>query len=515
LTDSVQSRLPDRLNSGLVTFAIISLYAALMMCTNTRYTIIDDEANFIAAAAQAPMPLLHDFFTRQGMHDLHPPTVTILLHGWLLATHFSFFAIRTFANIFFIAAAYCTARAAKKLGGVPAYWWTLSIAFLWPFAFQYGRITEWYGCAMLLLSAATWAYVALLEDRGSGAWWAFAASAILLVCCSYFGFVFLFVLLGDLMVFHRKLARARWPRILAVAAAVALAFLPLLKPALANTAESSAPNAFHLSLAHDIAAAGYPTFSIFGSAAVAPWFWPLSIPVVLAVAVLIASLWSSAGRRWFLYFVLTMLVLEISGQMTIKRVVFLLPWLLLAMGVAVTVAPSRSRITARIAVGLMILCGWIGIASGRHYATTNLYEPWAKVAELVARDVHNGATVVSMNPPFFLYLDYQLGLQGEVGSSFADLGADIYRAHGYKILEAASNPSASKMLRGKVILVKGPSVEEEVQWMNQLDGSLRTRCRLLGEYRAAPDPAAALKARFVQDTAVMTFRTDVLWYDCP
>jgi hypothetical protein len=65
------------------------------------------------------------------------------------------------------------------------------------------------------------------------------------------------------------------------------------------------------------------------------------------------------------------------------------------------------------------------------------------------------------------------------------------------------------------VLVKGPSVEEEVQWMNQLDAALRTRCRLLGEYRAAPDPAAALKARFVQDTAVMTFRTDVLWYDCP
>jgi hypothetical protein len=58
LTASVQSRHPDRLKSGIFTFAIISVYAAVMVCTNTRYTIIDDEANFIVAAAQAPGPCL-------------------------------------------------------------------------------------------------------------------------------------------------------------------------------------------------------------------------------------------------------------------------------------------------------------------------------------------------------------------------------------------------------------------------------------------------------------------------
>jgi hypothetical protein len=513
LTAPVKGQRPQHLKSTLVTVALIAVYATAAVSTNNRFTIIDDEANFIAAAAQAPSSLVHNFFTRQGMHDLHPPAVTILLHGWLVATHYSFFALRIFANILYIGAAYCAARAAKKLGGEPAYWWALSIPFLWPFAFQYGRITEWYGCAMLLLSAATWAYLCILDDRGLNAWWVFSVCGLLLVWCSYFGFVFLFILLGDLFTFNRKLALARWRRVLAVAGAISIGFLPLLKSALANISESSAPNAFHMSIAHDLAAAGYPAFSIFGSVAVAPWYWPLSIPIALSIACFIGSLWFSVGLRWFVYFALNMLVLELSGQMTIKRVVFLLPWLFLAIALGASVA-SRGRTAIRIAAAVMMICGWIGMASGQHYATTNLYEPWRRVAQVVARDARSGATVVSMNPSFFLYLDYQLGLQGEEGSGFAYLGADTYRAHGYKILESGPDSSASEKLHGKVVAVKGPSVEEEVEWMNEFDDRLRARCRLLGEYRAAPDPAAALKSRYVEDTAVMVFRTDVLWYDC-
>ena len=510
-----ESRLPGRLKSGILTSAIIAIYATALVWTNNRFTFIDDEANFIAAAAQPAVPLLHDFFSRQGLHDLHPPTVTILLHFWLVATHYSFFALRIFANIFFIAATYCTARSAEKLARRQAYWWTLLITFAWPFAFQYGRITEWYGCAMLMLSLATWAYFGILEDRGRRSWFAFVAAGLLLVWCTYFGFVFLFMLLGDLLLFHRELARQNAKRLSGAIAAIAIGFLPLLKPALQNMSESSAPNAFHMSLAHNIAAAGYPAFSIFGSVAVAPWFWPLSIPVSIAIVVLILSLWRSEARRWILYFALSMLVLELSGQMTIKRVVFLLPWLFLAMGVGATSGTERSRLAARLAIAVLIACGWAGIASGRHYATTNLYEPWAQVAETVARDARSGATIASENPPFFLYLDYQLGLEGEVGSTFANLGTDIYQSHGYKVLESDVDASVSNTLHGKVVVVKGPSVEEEVDAQNALDEALHNRCRLLGEYRAAPDPAARWKARFTEGIAVLEYRTDVVWYDCP
>ena len=201
--------------------------------------------------------------------------------------------------------------------------------------------------------------------------------------------------------------------------------------------------------------------------------------------------------------------------MTIKRVVFLLTCLFLSIGLAASTGPAWSRASARLAAAAIIFCGFIGIVSGRHYATTNFYEPWAKVAEVVARDASSGATVVSRNPPFFLYLDYQPGLQGEVGSGFAHLGSATYATHGYKVLESDVDPAVSNSLHGKVVVVKGPSVEQEVESLDLLDAGLRRRCRLLGEYRAAPDPAAALKARFMHNVAVMTYRTDVLWYECP
>jgi hypothetical protein len=37
----------------------------------------------------------------------------------------------------------------------------------------------------------------------------------------------------------------------------------------------------------------------------------------------------------------------------------------------------------------------------------------------------------------------------------------------------------------------------------------------LGEYRAAPDPAALWKARFTKDTPIFAYRANVIWYDCP
>ena len=87
MTGLLKRQISGRLKPAFLTFAIITIYAAVMICTNGRFTILDDEANFIAAAAQPPLAQLHDFFTGSGLHELHPPTVTILLHLWLVATH--------------------------------------------------------------------------------------------------------------------------------------------------------------------------------------------------------------------------------------------------------------------------------------------------------------------------------------------------------------------------------------------------------------------------------------------
>ncbi len=70
------------------------------------------------------------------------------------------------------------------------------------------------------------------------------------------------------------------------------------------------------------------------------------------------------------------------------------------------------------------------------------------------------------------------------------------------------------MLRGKVVLVKGAGMIEDVEAMNELNDALGRRCAVLGEYRAAPDPALAWKRRFANDVPVLPYRTDVTWFDC-
>jgi hypothetical protein len=241
----------------------------------------------------------------------------------------------------------------------------------------------------------------------------------------------------------------------------------------------------------------------------------LCIPIVLAIVALFFAMWFSPGRRWLIYFLVAMALLQLSGHMNIKRVLFLMPWLFLAMAVAAFSDGARYPKAARSAIAVTVLVGWIGIVSGKHYATTNLYEPWGQVARVVADDARQGATVVSENFSFFFYLDYQLGLQAETQAAPGSfLGEPVYQTHGYTILEPKDWPMWAPRHLGKVVLVNGSALDEDVQLENAIDRDLHARCRMLGEYRAAPDPAAAWKQRMVKGAAVLPYRVDVIWYDC-
>ncbi len=505
-----------QLPSWLGTLAIVVIYAAVMISTNTRFTILDDESDSIAMAGRPAVAALRSFFTGVGFHELHPPEANLFLHFWLVTTHYSFFLLRVFANILFIAAILFTSKSAEKVAGKPAYWATLLLGFVWPLTFPYGRITGWYCLSMLLLSWVTLAYLGIIEDRGYRPWVTFGIASVLLVWSNYFGFAFLALLLADFLIFHRNLMLKRVRPLLIVMAIIVAAFLPLLKVALQDVATYISPVASRMDWKNEIAVAGYPSFAIFGSAAIAPWFLPLSIPVFLSVLVLLAAIWFSQGRRWLVYFVLSMALLDVTGNINIKRVLFMLPWLFLAMGTAISSRASCYPRLALSAITVIVVSGWIGIASGKHYATANLYEPWGKVAEFVAQDARRGATIVSVNPPFFLYLDYQLGLESDTEAADGSyLGEGLYRSQGYTILQPGDWQAWAGNLRGKVVLVNGSAVLAQVEEENALNDALRLRCRVLGEYHSAPDPAALWKARFVKDAPVLAYRTNVIWYDCP
>ena len=500
--------------SRLATLAIVVVYAIAMVCTNTHFTILDDESTIITVANHPILPTLKLFLLGSGQHE-HPPFSDILLHLWLLATNYSFFSLRIFANIFFIAAVLFIAYSAAKLAGVRAYWTTLVMGLVWPFAFQYGRITGWYCVAMFLVSLLTWIYLKLLEDKGYGPWACFVFVSILLLWCNYFGVAILLLLLLDFILFHRALAIKNIKLLLLSAVFIALSFMPLIVIVLKNVSDHALGIAFTLGWKSAIADIGYPVFSIFGSVAVAPWFLPMSIPIFVATIVLFVSIWFSPGRRWFVYYILSMILLFLSGHLDVKQVLFLFPWLFLAIGLAACAEKSSYPKQASGAIIVLVVTGWIGILSGNHYATTNLYEPWSGVAQVVAGDARRGATVISENQPFLFYLNYQLGIEADSQSApWPYLGQSLYQSHGYRILQPDDWQQMAESLRGKVVVVNGSGIMDQVQWTIALDARLSQRCKVLGEYKASPDPSLLLKREFAKDIPTLTYRVDVTWFDC-
>ena len=500
--------------SKLLTLIIIAIYATIMIGTNARFTILDDESRIIVVAGHPIVSTVSLFFFGTGQHE-HPPLSDILLHLWLVATNYSFFALRIFANLFFIAAMFLTAKSAEELGGTMAYWTTLIVGFLWPFAFQYGRITGWYCFTMFLVSLVTWLYLKVIEEKGRWAWLLLALTGMALVWSNYFGIAILVLLLVDLLTFHRNLARKDIRPLVMSVAAIVLCAVPLVRIVLADLTVKALRAPSRLSWKSAIPTIGYPTFSIFGSVAVAPWFLPLSLPIFAAVVALLVSLWFSPARKWILYFGLSLVLLQLSGHMNVKRVLFLLPWLFLGIGVAAFSQKTRYPRMNHAAVATLVIVGWVGIVSGKHYSTTNLYEPWRNVAQVVASDARRGATIISENPPFFFYLDYALGLEAETETAQGPyLGEGLYRSHGYRILYPSEGQVMPHNLSGNVVVVNGSALTNSVEWTNTLSDGLRQRCRTLSEYRAAPDPSATLKRKFMKDVSVLAYRVDVTWYDC-
>jgi hypothetical protein len=502
------------LRSKLLTLAIVVVYAIAMVSTNGLFTILDDESTIVSIAGNPVLPTIA-LNLRGDSQNEHPPASDILLHAWMVATGYSFFALRIFANFFYIFGVLFLAFAAKKLAGRNAWWLALVVGFAWPYAFQYGRITGWYCCSFFLVAAITWLYLEILEERGRSYWIAFIITAIVMAWTNYFAIATLLLLLVDLLLFHREIAREHRTALLVAMGAVAASYLPLLKTVIGNLGIHAVGARTSFDWKAMIAEAGYSLFSIFGSVAVAPWFLPLSIPICAATIALLVAIWYSPGRRWLVYLAISLLLLALSGHMDVKRVLFLLPWLFVAMVLAAVGGAANFPRLALTASVTLIIAGWIGILSGRHYATTNLLEPWSKVAEVVAVDARGGSTVVSDSFPFFFYLNYQLGLEKETQAATGpDLTADLYQAHGYRIFEPDGEEQWLNGLNGKVVLVSGASYLDDVQWTASIDTVLRERCHVEGEYRTAPDPAFALKARFAKSAPALAYRTQVTWFDC-
>ena len=128
---------------------------------------------------------------------------------------------------------------------------------------------------------------------------------------------------------------------------VTAAFSPLLRGAFVDVGGYVWGERRGISVGHEIAVLGYPLFAMLGSAAVAPWFWPLSVPVAISAIVLVVAIWRSAGRRWLVYVVLAMLAMEAARVFDVKRVLIFLPWLFLALAIALLLVKRHDTCARR------------------------------------------------------------------------------------------------------------------------------------------------------------------------
>ena len=490
---------------------LITLYAGFMTKTNARLTFLDDEGTIVTTANIPTAERLAFFVNGSGEH-LHPPLSDILLHAWLTVTHHSFKWMRIFSLLFYIAGLLILARCALHMGNRITPWAVLILGMLWPFGYFYARITGWYSCSFFLMATVTCCYQFLLQQSSRRRWMAFTVASILLLWTNYFGLAALAILLGDLLLFHRRILKSNVRPLLCSISVTGICFLPLLRALLAGTHSSvkSAP----VTWAASVMKVGFMVYAMLASVAVAPWFLPWSIPITFAaLALFVVIVRHPQSRLYLVYFTLLLLGLQEQGLLDLKRLLFVSPWLLLSIALACSIAPRRQALLATTAIGVIFVLGWMGIATGRHPATSNFYEPWAATAATTANDARHGAVIISDSTPYFFYLNYALGLE-DVPWGETYLGhANYQRLAGVSVFNENLDPRLAPSFPS-VTLVSGVDLGPAMLKQSTILAALVNSCRQLSEQHSNPDPALNYKRMIDPKASVVSYRVSVRRFDC-
>jgi hypothetical protein len=483
-----------------------------MVYTNHRLSILDDEAIIASSANNTVRHTMDSFLHRNGQHE-HPPLSDLFLHGWLLLTHRSLSWLRVFANIFFIAGLLVLAKCGELLGNRRTSWAILLLGILWPFGYFYARIAGWYCFCFLTVSILLYCYFRLLRSAEPNRWAAFAGSSILLVWSNYFGIAILLLLLADLVVLHREIVRKNLWTLLIVCSSIVVSFLPLLRALMFDADGTVKPEA--LSWTTSIVKIGFMLFATMASVSVAPWFLPWSIPCGLAILCLfLFLLLNAASRRPTIHFLLLILGLALTNHLDLKRLLFLTPWLLLAIALSVSTTAVRSRFATLLAITVVFSIGWIGIVTQAHLAISNFYEPWQAVAKSAVANLGPKDAIVSDSGLFFFYLDSSLS-DGKVPDSIP-IGSPAYRQrYNASVFLAKLPQDASASSFSRITTVSGANPVEDVRKRTeQTIDELTRACRLIDSQRFAPDPAAAYKEIFDPAAPNLNYRINVAHFDC-
>ncbi len=499
-------------------FVIVALCAAAaaMIGTNSYFTFFDDEITIIQEASRAPKDIVLPFALGYGQQR-HPPLYDLVLSVWVNSTGGRQWALRVPGIAFYLLGVWLISLTARRLAGERAQHWAVLLGVLWPYGFQFGRIAGWYSFAFLTVALVTHAYV-LLRERFSWSRWAFCVfAALALLYTNYLGWVFIGLLALEYWWSHRAQS---WRQVAAAGGtliAIFVLFLPLLTSffTLLMKDQSAGYLQSQFSLRSTVLFSGFNLYSTYVSESVAPWFWALSVPALLAIGVSVAAtgLRAPVAARTFLAgFLLIFVAMSATGLINTKRLLLVAPWLLLALAIAVS-APGAWQRAHVVALACVAAVGWFGIVARDYYAAPRLVEPWAGVGANAASAVQSGAVVVSNSPSFFFYLTYDLDrLAGQRDPVFRGVYPER-RTHA-QVFAPDQWLRGGRTLAPRLLLVKGVSDPQYWQPSAETERYLDSACALRSVDWQMPDAGAALKERFFPGKGQLGYRIEVREYAC-
>lgn len=442
---------------------MLAAWLAAFVFSNRWFAFIDDEIIDINTARRPIAGTIGRFVSGHGFLE-HPPLAEVLLHFWLPIAGSSPVLLRLPFALLYLAGLVLLARAAS------AFLPTIALGVLSPFAFHFARLAGWYVPCFFFVAWLTLAWLRYREAPGGARLAGLILPAILLTWTNYYGWVLVGLLLVGL--------HAVRPAVVAFGA-ILLANLPLLASFAAEVHGRSHPTA----LTSNLMLGSFDLYSLFVSESVAPWFWYLSIPAGIAMAVVLASVWR---QTFFRYFAVAFAGLVLAGGTDNKRLLFLTGWLILG----IATAPFSRRLM--ISLILIALLGWTGILTRRWYSAPHFIEPWADVADRAAAALRQGDVVVSNSPPFLFTLN--------------KANPNIYNVRRWM---AAPPPRPVT-----VLFVEGVNQNANDMTARVAD-RLRQECAPLESSRLAPDCGSELKQKFFPQFREPPFRILIDRYRCP
>lgn len=504
------------------------IFGAILVATNPWFTMVDDEIAIIDVAAHPVVQMVGAFLGGPGPLE-HPPLSDLILHGWLRSTGGNVHLLRLPSIFFYVLGGWFLVLAARRMGGERAGYRTLGLFVLWPYGFHFGRIAGWYAFAFMLVSLLTLVYLRYLDNPSLKWWLPVALTALALVYSNYFGWAVLACLGFDLLWRYPRDAR-KWLLLLATGILLLLAAAPIMLAFIAELHSGGKPTS---------AIAAFPVgifnlYCLFVSESMAPWFWTPGIVAGLAITcvLVLTTIYASPPARRLLYcfaaLLLGMTVLQIGNT---KRELLISPWLILAIGSALTATsstmiatPLRTRRILAAALAIIGAIGWFGIFSRRYYAAPRWLEPWNAVAGRAAAEIENGGLIIGNNNSFFFYLTNHLAESNPGTNRAANAAADSIKRKfsGYLPLSvrvanvytpqqwvAAGRPVNQNtwLFDGVSFQVPGPSMDELRAWLG-------ARCQIVNQEQLVHDTGAEWKRKYQPSTGQREWRIQEVQYNC-